>query len=264
VVVKIRYTKTSMTSRSLHRVLTSDRVAKYATIGKFLGVAPVVLVTGQPSVQSPAQPQPPTLASTMPTSTQPTTVNPILELDPNLDLLDGLVAETLTNKSLTSPATPTSQAIAAPQAAVSTRAKEVVSASSQDLLAPKEQLVEATADSQEASGEASTEVIPTVESQEVQELTKELQEVSKETKEQREQAMIQEKQRAINDLAAASTTPVAITDKPVVVLPITAKSREEAKFKSTKYSVKWLWEWSQKIIKMFAGAVVYKEEVDEA
>lgn len=253
--MKISYTKARMTSRSLHRVLTSDRVAKYATIGKFLGVAPVSPVMGQSSIQS----QSPTLVSTasISTSTQPAPENPILELDPNLDLLDGLVAETLANKSLAS------SAIAAPQAAVSARAKEVVPATGQDLLASKEQVVEDTA-VQEMGVEVGTEVASTVESQEVQELTKELQEVSKETKEQREQAMIQEKQRAINDLAAASTTPVAITDKPVIVLPITAKSREEAKFKSTKYSVKWLWEWSQKIIKMFAGAVVYKEEVDEA
>ncbi len=253
--VKIRYTKTSMTSRSLHRVLTSDRVAKYATIGKFLGVAPVASTTNQSPVSMPVVATTPVISSA---SVPPSSDNPILELDPNLELLDGLVAETLANKSSTL------QVAATPQVAVSTRAKEVVSATGQDLLAQAESVTEATTDLQETGAEANVEAAPTIESQEVQELTKELQEVSKETKEQREQALIQEKQRAINDLAAASTTPVAITDKPVIVLPITAKSREEAKFKSTKYSVKWLWEWSQKIIKMFAGAVVYKEEVEEA
>jgi len=50
----------------------------------------------------------------------------------------------------------------------------------------------------------------------------------------------------------------------VVVLPITAKSKEEAKFKSTKYSVRWLLEWCDKIKKMFLGAVVYKEEVENS
>jgi hypothetical protein len=48
----------------------------------------------------------------------------------------------------------------------------------------------------------------------------------------------------------------------VVVLPITEKSKEEAKFKSTKYSVRWLLEWCQKVAKIFSGAVVYKEEVE--
>lgn len=247
--VKIRYTKAIMTGRSLHRVLTSDRVSKYATVGKFLGVGPVVQTAAQSHVSVPTQPQ-----QSAPQSTQAAADNPILELDPNLDLLDGLVAETLAAKAATS------------QATAPTRAKEVLSTSNQDALRIMEQARETTAAAAEAGAgiENNSESLSTAESSEVQELTKELQEVSKETKEQREQALIQEKQRAINDLAAASATPVAITDKPVVVLPITAKSREEAKFKSTKYSVKWLWEWSQKIIKMFAGAVVYKEEVDEA
>lgn len=243
-VVKIRYTKAIMASRSLHRVLTSDRVSKYATVGKFLGVAPVVQVATQ---------SPPTSSVNPPNKND----NPILELDPNLDLLDGLVAETVAAQAVAP------QALT-PQTTSPTRAKEILSTTNQDVLGAVEQTTEVAADVQETGVENNSEFLPTAESSEVQELTKELQEVSKETKEQREQALIQEKQKAINDLAAASATPVAITDKPVVVLPITAKSREEAKFKSTKYSVKWLWEWSQKIIKMFSGAVVYKEELDEA
>lgn len=97
---------------------------------------------------------------------------------------------------------------------------------------------------------------------ELADLSKEIQEISKETQEQREQALIKEKQQALDQLAAEAVIPVAISNQPVVVLPITVKSKEEAKFKSTKYSVRWLIEWCQKITKMFAGAVVYKEEID--
>jgi hypothetical protein len=97
---------------------------------------------------------------------------------------------------------------------------------------------------------------------ELRELSQEIKEVSKESQEQREQALIKEKQQEINNLATEAVVPVAVSNQPVVVLPITTKSKEEARFKSTKYSVRRLLEWCQKIAKMFAGAVVYKEEVD--
>lgn len=48
--------------------------------------------------------------------------------------------------------------------------------------------------------------------------------------------------------------------QPVVVLPYSKKTEEEGKKKSPKFSVRWLIEWGQKIVKMFVGRVVYKSE----
>jgi len=166
----------------------------------------------------------------------------------DLDLLDQLVSQTILNRV---PAPSNDQA---PQVASqgTARAKEFLATNAE---ANAEAKAESTT---EAALESAPEALV---SPEVAELSKELKEVSSETKEQREQAAIKEKQQEINNLAATVTTPVAVSDKPVVVLPITAKSKEEAKFKSTKYSVKWLVEWCVKVAKMFSGAVIYKEEV---
>lgn len=48
--------------------------------------------------------------------------------------------------------------------------------------------------------------------------------------------------------------------RPVIVLPITEKQEEEGKNKSPRFSIRWLVEWSHKIIKMFAGKVIYRHE----
>lgn len=221
---------------------------KYTTIGRYLGAAPgqAVQVTPQPGV----------IMSAPPVQPQPVVT---VQDDQNLDLLDGLVAETLAARAS---ATQQPPAATSPMIGMSSaRAKELASQSSEQVM----QTESAPApESSETSAEATDTAETSAESSEIRELTQELQEVGKETKEQREQALIKEKQQAINDLAAASTAPVAITDQPVVVLPITAKSKEEAQFKTTQYSVKWLWEWCKKIAKVFSGAVVYKEEVEEA
>jgi hypothetical protein len=47
--------------------------------------------------------------------------------------------------------------------------------------------------------------------------------------------------------------------EPVIVLPITPGIEKKGKHKSPKFSIRWLVEWSQKIIKMFAGKVVYRQ-----
>ncbi|MBP9819758.1 hypothetical protein KBC79_03390 [Candidatus Woesebacteria bacterium] len=47
--------------------------------------------------------------------------------------------------------------------------------------------------------------------------------------------------------------------KPVVVLPITEEIEKEGESKSPRFSVRWLVEWSHKIIKMFAGKVIYRQ-----
>lgn len=48
--------------------------------------------------------------------------------------------------------------------------------------------------------------------------------------------------------------------QPVVVLPITSKMEEEGKKKPPTYSIRWLIEWSWKMMKRFSGKVVYREE----
>ncbi|MFZ5376346.1 MAG: hypothetical protein ACOZAN_01595 [Patescibacteria group bacterium] len=47
--------------------------------------------------------------------------------------------------------------------------------------------------------------------------------------------------------------------KPVVVLPITQEIEEEGQKKSPVFSIRWLVEWSQKIMKMFVGRVIYRQ-----
>lgn len=47
---------------------------------------------------------------------------------------------------------------------------------------------------------------------------------------------------------------------PVVVLPISPQAEEEGKKKSAVYSIRWLIEWSWKMMKVFSGKVVYREE----
>lgn len=47
--------------------------------------------------------------------------------------------------------------------------------------------------------------------------------------------------------------------KPVVVLPITPEIDKKGAHKSSKLSVRWLVEWSHKVMKMFFGKVIYRE-----
>ena len=52
---------------------------------------------------------------------------------------------------------------------------------------------------------------------------------------------------------------VAYPSRPVVVLPIDESTEQKARFKGVTYSIKWLVEFSHKIIKMFAGKVIYRK-----
>lgn len=221
--------------QSLKRIFASSKANKYVTVGKFL--APKV--SPQPSDPQVNQ------ASNIQLETSTEAIpQPDAELA-DLNLLDNLVEQSLLNHQLSDQ---NAQYNPAPA-----RAKESLPVSFDQNLSQEPTTVETSAENHES-----------ISNPELQELSQEIQEVSKETKEQREQALIKEKQQAINDLAAASSIPVAVNDQPVVVLPITAASKEEAKFKTTAYSVKWLWEWCKKVSKIFAGAVVYKEEVEQA
>ncbi len=67
------------------------------------------------------------------------------------------------------------------------------------------------------------------------------------------------KEIAIADEIANLPTQNQFVSEPVIVVPITPEIEKRGKRKSPKFSIRWLVEWSQKIIKMFAGKVVYLE-----
>lgn len=46
--------------------------------------------------------------------------------------------------------------------------------------------------------------------------------------------------------------------QPVVVLPITSEEEKQGATKSPKFSIRWLVEWSRKIMKVFSGKVIYR------
>lgn len=46
--------------------------------------------------------------------------------------------------------------------------------------------------------------------------------------------------------------------EPVVVLPITAKEEQLGAKKSPKLSIRWLVEWSRRLMKVFAGRIIYR------
>ncbi len=51
---------------------------------------------------------------------------------------------------------------------------------------------------------------------------------------------------------------------PVIILPITPKTEVEGKKKSEGYSIRWLIEWSWKMMKVFSGKVIYRDESPES
>jgi len=60
------------------------------------------------------------------------------------------------------------------------------------------------------------------------------------------------------DLEEPQPLPTKVPKQSVVVLPITPDQEKVAARKGTKFSVKWLVEWSRKIMKIFEGSVVYR------
>lgn len=47
--------------------------------------------------------------------------------------------------------------------------------------------------------------------------------------------------------------------QPVIVLPITEEIEKEGQSKNPTFSVRWLVEWSRKLMKMFSGKIIYRE-----
>jgi len=64
-------------------------------------------------------------------------------------------------------------------------------------------------------------------------------------------------------LAEPVALPTVIPKQAVVVLPITPDLEQTAKRKNVKHSVKWLVEWSHKMMKLFEGKVVYRPLEDD-
>jgi len=58
----------------------------------------------------------------------------------------------------------------------------------------------------------------------------------------------------------ANLTPKDYPKMPVVVLPLTPQQDEEGQKKPASYSLRWLVELSHKLMKIFSGAVIYREE----
>jgi hypothetical protein len=62
----------------------------------------------------------------------------------------------------------------------------------------------------------------------------------------------------IADGTNESATP-QYPSRPVVVLPLSQDDEKAGAWKSPAWSIRWLIEWSRKIIKIFAGKVIYRE-----
>lgn len=58
---------------------------------------------------------------------------------------------------------------------------------------------------------------------------------------------------------AGTSMPRRTPKKAVVVLPITPEVEKQGMKKSPSWSIRWLVEWSRKIMKMFSGDVIYRE-----
>jgi len=101
------------------------------------------------------------------------------------------------------------------------------------------------------------------ESAEIAEIGQELAEIREVDKEQEEQQSTKKQQATIDQLANQAKTP-STPIKPVVVLPITERQKQLAKKKGVHFSLRWLAEWAEKIKKIFSGAVLYKEEVENS
>lgn len=94
-----------------------------------------------------------------------------------------------------------------------------------------------------------------VEEEKSPELSPEIEKYIQEVKKQQEKAP---REIVIADDAADLPDQEQYVSEPVVVVPITPEIEKKGKSKPPKFSVRWLVEWSQKIIKMFAGKVVYR------
>ena len=74
---------------------------------------------------------------------------------------------------------------------------------------------------------------------------------------------VQEPQEVVIADGTSEQASTNYSSRPVIVLPISAEDEQKGKNKSPKYSIRWLIEWSHKVIKMFAGKVIYRQVEEE-
>lgn len=98
--------------------------------------------------------------------------------------------------------------------------------------------------------------IQTVEQERTPEIAPEVESFLKQAQEQPDQ-LPQEIVIADNQEVSAVTHH---PKQPVIVLPITPEEQKLGRKKSPKLSIRWLVEWSIKIMKKFTGEVIYREE----
>ncbi len=158
---------------------------------------------------------------------------PSLQSNPQGIMGQGLAAATVTAtdnvaQSTLNPLTP------------SRSTKEAAEATGVD----RAQVVEAARGAQAVEVEPTPEISPEVEAyiQKVQEDTQTPQKI-----------VIADNIDAIPDISSHQR-------QPVIILPITPEIEKRARFKGPQFSVRWLVEWSKKMMKMFFGKVIYRQE----
>jgi len=101
--------------------------------------------------------------------------------------------------------------------------------------------------------------IQAVETERSPELSPEVEKYLQEVHQEKDQAP---KEIVLDDVANLPSDNQFVSE-PVIVVPITPEIEKKGKRKSPKFSIRWLVEWSQKVIKMFSGKVVYLQPPQE-
>lgn len=212
--------------------------------------APEPLVSPEPALAPEPAPEPETIAAlTFPA--EPSTQAQLAVLEQVLDEVETETAatalETAAEPATQTPATPTpatsTPAVPAstlnPQTVSATSFKEAVVTSSTESPA-----IEAGGGLQQVEYEPQPEIPVEVENY--------LQQVEQNSDQTPQEIIVADGQ---TDIAFNHKT----VKKPVVVLPITEEIEKIGLKKSPHWSIRWLVEWSHKLMKMFSGSVVYQD-----
>ena len=162
-------------------------------------------------------------------------------LDKKLDLFGSALAEVEAQRQFQSIDSP--QQPAQPQQ-IAQLAQSPVSAGRKEASPVDVKVIEQTANIQYVEAEKSPELSP---------------EVEKYINEVREDQTKAPKEIVIADATQDLPVDNQYVAEPVIVLPITPEIEKKGKRKSPKFSLRWLVEWSQKIIKAFSGKVIYRD-----
>lgn len=84
-------------------------------------------------------------------------------------------------------------------------------------------------------------------------------EVAKFVEEVQEHEAQMPKEIVIADHSGQTGSPTLVP-KPVIVLPVTQQQVQQGKHAKVNSSLRWLSEWSERIMKMFGGSVVYEDD----